>query len=102
MEYERLVFSAHAVQRMFQRGISADEVKSVIAEGEAIADYPADSPYPSRLMLRFVEGRPIHVVLALDEDGGTCVVVTRIMHGSRALVAPDVLIGPRCWLPPTG
>ena len=76
MEYDRLVFSAHAVRRMFERGIGTDEVKSVIAEGEAIAEYPDDSPYPSRLMLRLVEGRPIHVLVALDEDDRTCVVVT--------------------------
>jgi hypothetical protein len=76
LECERLVFSAHAVQRMFQRGIARDEVKSVIAGGEIIAEYPDDSPYASRLMLRFVERRPIHVVVALDTDNERCIVIT--------------------------
>jgi len=81
LEYERLVFSAHAVQRMFQRGIRRDQVKSVIVGGEVIAEYPGDSPYPSRLMFRVVGGRPIHVVVALDEDGRTCIVVTAYIPG---------------------
>jgi hypothetical protein len=81
LEYDRLVISAHAVQRMFARGISRDQVKSVIAGGETIAEYPDDSPYPSRLMFRFVGGRPIHVVVALDEDGGACIVVTAYVPG---------------------
>jgi hypothetical protein len=66
---------------MFERGIGRDEVKSVIARGEAIAEYPVDSPYPSRLMFRFLGGRPIHVVAALDEDGRTCIVVTAYIPG---------------------
>ena len=81
MEYERLVFSAHAVQRMFERGITSDDVKSVIAGGEIIAEYPGDSPYPSRLMFRYLRGRPIHLVAALDEDRGTCIVVTAYIPG---------------------
>ena len=72
---------------MFERGIGKDEVKSVIAGGEAIAEYPGDSPYPSRLILRSVEGRPIHVVVALDEDGRTCVVVTAYTPGLESVAA---------------
>jgi hypothetical protein len=66
---------------MFERGIGTDEVKSVIVGGEVIAEYPGDSPYPSRLVLRFVEGRPMHVLVALDQDDRTCVVVTVYIPG---------------------
>jgi hypothetical protein len=66
---------------MFQRAIGWDVVKSVIAGGEAIADYPGDVPYPSRLMLGFAGARPIHVVVALDGDSGTCIVVTVYVPG---------------------
>jgi hypothetical protein len=69
------------VRRVFERGIGTDEVKSVIAGGEVIAEYPGDSPYPSCLMFRFVEGRPIHVLAALDKDSRTCVVVTVYVPG---------------------
>jgi hypothetical protein len=47
MECERVVFSGHAVQRMFQRGIGRHAVLEVIAAGEAIAEYPDDTPNPS-------------------------------------------------------
>lgn len=76
MECERVVFSGHAVQRMFQRGISHGAVLAVLAEGEVIAEYADDTPYPSRLLLGFVEGKPIHVVAAVEGSTGACVVVT--------------------------
>lgn len=76
MDYQTLVFSGHAVKQMFQRRISRDEVKAVLAEGEVIAEYPNDRPYPSYLMLRIVHRRPIHVVAAKDAETQTAYVVT--------------------------
>jgi len=76
MECERVVFSGHAVQRMFQRGIGRDAVLAVIAQGEIVAAYADDKPYPSRLLLGFVGARPLHVVVALDESMGACIIVT--------------------------
>ncbi|PSN12594.1 hypothetical protein C7293_19540 [filamentous cyanobacterium CCT1] len=76
MDYQTLVFSGHAIKQMFQRTISRDEVKAVLAEGEVIAEYPNDRPYPSYLMLRVVNQRPIHVVAAMDADTQTAYVVT--------------------------
>jgi len=38
VDYQTLVFSGHAVKQMFQRRISRDEVKTVVAVGEAIAE----------------------------------------------------------------
>jgi hypothetical protein len=40
--FERLVFRVHAIQRMYQRSISEEEVRIVIKTGETIEDYPAD------------------------------------------------------------
>ena len=37
MECERVVFSGHAVQRIFERGISRDAVLSVVDQGAVIA-----------------------------------------------------------------
>lgn len=48
---ERLIFRIHALQRMFQRGIGAEDVQHVLTTGKTIEDYPADQPYPSRLVL---------------------------------------------------
>ncbi len=63
----RLIYRVHAVRRMAERGISEEDVARVIADGKAIESYPQDQPYPSRLLLGWVEGRPIHVVAASAE-----------------------------------
>jgi hypothetical protein len=41
-----LVFSGHALQRMFARAITTDEVRDVISHGETIASYPDDMLLP--------------------------------------------------------
>lgn len=56
----------------FQKRPSARFIHS----GEVIEDYPADTPYPSRLLLGRFEGKPLHVVAAYDQVNGICVVVT--------------------------
>jgi hypothetical protein len=76
MDCKRVVFSGHAIQRMFERQIRHDDVVAVIAAGETIADYTDDKPYPSRLLLGFIGNRPLHVVLASDELGSVCIAVT--------------------------
>lgn len=69
-------FSGHAVQRMFEKNISKEDVLTVIANGSVIATYSDDKPFPSFLKLGFVNERPIHVVFAVDEESGTCHVIT--------------------------
>jgi len=61
---------------MFEREISDEEVLKVIQEGEVIEEYPNDEPYPSMLILDFVNDRPIHVVLAVNEEESMGIVVT--------------------------
>ena len=70
MECERVVFSGHAIQRMFQRGIGAGAVPAAIAHGEIVASYADDRPYPTRLLLGFMDKMPLHVVVALDGSRG--------------------------------
>lgn len=69
-------FSSHAVQRMFERKINKNSVISAIKEGEVIADYPDDKPYPSCLILYFVKSKPIHAVVALDIAEEKCYIIT--------------------------
>lgn len=69
-------FSGHAVQRMFQRAISRDAVLLVVASGEVIADYPGDTPYPSKMLFGLWNGRPVHVVVAFDRRSSVCIIVT--------------------------
>lgn len=85
MECEYIRFSRHAIERMFKREIPPKVVRKMVFEGEVIADYPDDTPYPSVLMLGFQEGRPVHVVVARDDLSRVCHVVT--------VYCPD----PRLW-----
>ena len=71
-----LLFSGHALQRMIPRGIGEPDVRSVLETGDAIEDYPDDTPYPSALYLGFVSGRPVHVVAATDAQTPQIIVVT--------------------------
>jgi hypothetical protein len=73
---QEIIFSGHAVQRMFQRGLTTLEVQDVIEQGVIIADYPDDVPFPSYLLLGWIKDRPLHVVLALDGENHRCYVIT--------------------------
>jgi len=46
-----LIFRVHGIQRMFQRGISKDDVRRVLEVGQVIEEHPEDQPNPSRLIL---------------------------------------------------
>jgi Domain of unknown function (DUF4258) len=74
--FERLVFRVHAIQRMYQRSISEEEVRVVIKTGETIEDYPADFPYASRLVLGWLGPRPVHVVVADNTIDRENIVIT--------------------------
>ena len=64
---KRLTFRVHAIQKMFERSISHDDVSHVVEFGEVIRDYLDDKPYPSRLLLGWRGDRPLHVVAADNE-----------------------------------
>ena len=46
-----------------------------LEKGEVLKDYPDDKPYPSKLILGFVNDMPVHLVLAKDENG-VCIIIT--------------------------
>lgn len=69
MNNPKLLFRVHAVQRMFEREISAKKVRQALETGETIEDYSSEMPEPSRLILGFQGKRPFHVVTS--ENPGT-------------------------------
>src|SRR3974377_1567876 len=73
---KEILLSGHAIQRMFQRGLTTKEIQEVIEEGEIVIEYLDDVPFPSYLMFRFIKDRPIHVVVAFDSEHLRCLVVT--------------------------
>jgi hypothetical protein len=71
-----LLFSGHALKRMFERAITVQEVKHALLAGKVIREYPDDKPYPSRLVLYWNLLRPIHVVAADDKTGKLTYIIT--------------------------
>lgn len=80
MACNRIKFSAHGLIKLTVRKIDANDIISVITTGETIFEYPADKPYPSRLVLGWVNKnnikRALHVVVAEDSDSNTCIAIT--------------------------
>ncbi|MFZ5920762.1 MAG: DUF4258 domain-containing protein [Chloroflexota bacterium] len=76
MPQSRVIFRIHAIQRMFERKITESDVRHVIETGEIIEDYPSDLPYPSRLILGWQGNRPIHIVIARNEEAQEIIVIT--------------------------
>jgi len=72
---KKLIFRVHAIQKMFERSISQDDVRHVVKSGVVIRDYPDDKPYASRLILGWREQRPLHIVAA-DKDDDETIIIT--------------------------
>ena len=84
----RLVFRTHAIQRMFERRITEDDVFDVLSDGIIVENYPDDRTYPSELVLGWCGVRPIHIVVAHNEDDNEDVVVT-VYEPDNTLWTPD-------------
>ena len=83
MDYKHIVFSGHAIRQMFNRGLKERDVLTVIRRGEVIIDYPDDEPYPSCLILGFVQNVPIHIVFAMNKQQQTGVIVTAYIPDTK-------------------
>jgi len=76
-EKDRIAFKKHAVLRMHQRKILADEVREVLLRSEVVENYPRDRPFPSYLVLGYTKrGRPLHAVVAVDVEEPILWVIT--------------------------
>lgn len=63
-----IIISNHAGARMFERGVSADDLISLITNGEIIEKYHDDYRCPAVLMLGQTRGIPHHIVVAICKD----------------------------------
>lgn len=81
MNCSSIIFSRHALEQMFARNISVEEVTVVLREGQAIEVYSDDKPYPSCLLLGRAGGRNLHIVAAQDPANSGCIVVTAYEPG---------------------
>ena len=76
MDCKQVRFSRHAIERMFERAIADTDVLDALRHGEIVEEYSDDTPYPSRLLLGWCGGQPLHVVAAHDKASGSCIVIT--------------------------
>jgi hypothetical protein len=72
----KVLFRVHAVQRMFERNISAKKASQTLQSGETIEDYSGEMPEPSRLILGFQGKRPFHVVTSENPETNEITVIT--------------------------
>jgi hypothetical protein len=76
LSFERAIETVHMRQKCAGRRISIIHAKQVAQAGEIIREYPDERPYPCYLVLGWVEGRPLHVLDALDAPSRQCILVT--------------------------
>lgn len=72
----KIYFRVHAVQRMFERNISAKKVAQTLRTGETIEDYSSEMPEPSRLILGFQGKRPFHIVTSENPEADETTIIT--------------------------
>jgi hypothetical protein len=72
----RLEWRKHVLQKLAERGLAQEAVRDVLLTGERIRDYTEDRPFPSALCLGFVGGRPLHVLVSLDELNQQAFIIT--------------------------
>ena len=72
----KTIFSVHAITQMARRRISTADVAYVLQHGEAIENYPHNTPYPSKLMLGWIGKRPLHVAVADNQIDEWWIIVT--------------------------
>jgi hypothetical protein len=73
---------------MFERHITEEDVSTVLNNGIIIEDYPNDTPYPSRLILGWCGGRPVHTVVAYNAEDDEDIIVT-VYEPESTLWTPD-------------
>jgi hypothetical protein len=88
VECSEILFSAHALRRMFERAVRLDDVVAVIRSGEVIEDYPDDFPFGSVLLLGYIDLRPLHAVVAQEPETRRCFAVT-VYEPDPAKWSPD-------------
>jgi hypothetical protein len=76
MNDRRVIFRIHAIQRMFERRVSAQNVQKTLHSGRMVEDYSDDMPFPSGLILSKRGARPLHVVVAENTQDNELVVIT--------------------------
>lgn len=79
---ECFVLTQHSRKRLFERGISIEDVEKVFNCGQIIEDYPDDFPFPSCLVFAMIGKRAIHVCASIS-DGFIYLITAYIPDSTR-------------------
>lgn len=60
-------FTRHALEKMYERGISPEACETVARDGTIVERYPEDTPFPSELRMGRAGDRVRHVVVSCGE-----------------------------------
>lgn len=84
----RLRFKVHAVIQMEERGLSVEDVRRALGNGEDIESRPDEQPYPARLVLGLCSLGALHVAVRdnIEDDE---VIVETAYQPDPALWEPD-------------
>jgi Domain of unknown function (DUF4258) len=77
-----VVYSSHALKRMFQRSLTTASVEQTLSAGQMISSYSQDTTYPSRLNLGFESQQPVYVVAADTQSDETVVLTAYVPDAS--------------------
>lgn len=72
----RIEWRRHALERLMQRGFTRSDVLRTVSSGEIIESDLSRRPFPTYLWFAIVGGRPIHLVIAWDQETRTAHVIT--------------------------
>jgi hypothetical protein len=84
----KLRFKVHAVLQMDERGLSIEDVKQALANGEDIESRPDDEPYAARLVLGWCRHGALNVAVRDNMVDDELIVETAYQPDS-ALWEPD-------------
>lgn len=82
-------FKVHAVIQMDERGLSVEDVRMALDNGEDIESRPDEQPYAARLVLGLCRLGALHVAVRDNIDGDEIVVETAY-RPDPALWEPDL------------
>lgn len=61
---------------MYERGIALEDVRRIVETGETIREYGDERPFPTRLILGWIDSRPLHVLVAHAQGEVVVFVIT--------------------------
>ena len=74
--FESYLIKDHAAMRMIYRNIKREELEELLKGAEVVENYPLDFPFPSKLIFKMINNRPLHAVVAFSEPDKIGIIVT--------------------------